>query len=189
MAALLILVLIYAGVILAYILVSRHNARVGEASSNSFYLLDLGGGAEPKHKADRHTRQLTEEEWNGFNGVWQSIRARFDDDPKVAVVYADLVISDLVVNNTERAARPGDCNLKDKYRVAHELIRSGHTGTVNAEELRQAMGLYAALFDELVPDRPPAILSESPQDRATGEGDDSDWLANGSASEPQFDSR
>ena len=166
MAALLILLLIYAGVIFAYILVSRHNARVGEASSNPFYLLGSDGGAEPKHKADRRTRQLTEEEWKRFNGVWQSIRARFDDDPKVAVVYADLVISDLVVSNTRRAARPGDCSLKDKYRTAHELIRSGHAGTVNVEELRQAMSLYAALFDELAADRPPAILTEAPPDKA-----------------------
>lgn len=150
MAALVILSFIYAGVILGYILVSRHNAGAGGAAGSGFNSLRLGEEAEPKHRAGCRIRQLTEEEWNGFVGVWQSIRARFDQDPKLAVVYADLLISDLVANNTGKVTRGGDCDLSDQYRTAHELTRSGHTGTVTAEELRRAMGLYAALFDELV---------------------------------------
>ena len=189
MAALVIFAFIYVGVILAYILVSRHNAGAGDAIRIPFNPLDLDEVAEPEQKEDCHTRQLTDEEWNEFLGVWQSIRARFDDDPRVALVYADLVISDLMVNNTERAARSGDCNARDKYRTAHELTRSAHTGTVNPEKLRQAMGLYAALFDELVPDRPQPSCLRHRRTKRRGEGDDSDWLANGSASAWQFDNR
>jgi hypothetical protein len=144
MGTLVISTLIYVGVILAYILVCRHNAGAGDATRNPFNPLGLGEGAEPEHKVDcRSTRQLTEEECDGFLGVWQSIRARFDHDPKVAVVYADLLISDLVANNT-------DSNLNDKYLTAHELTRSGQTATLNADKLRRIMSLYAALFDELL---------------------------------------
>jgi hypothetical protein len=143
MAALVIFTLGYVGVILAYILVSRHYAGAGDATRDLLNPLGLCKAAEPEHKVDYRIRQLTEEEWNGFVGVWQSIRARFEQDPKVAVVYADLLISDLVANKT-------DCNPNDKYRTAHELTRSGDTGSVNAEKLRRAMGLYDAIFDELV---------------------------------------
>jgi len=110
----------------------------------------LGEAKEAEHRIDYRTRQLTEEEWNGFVGVWQSIRVRFVDDPKVAVVYADLLISDLVANYAEGASRAGDRKVYEKYRIAHELARPGHTGPVTAEVLRRAMGLYSALFDDLV---------------------------------------
>ena len=148
MAALVISSLIYVGIVLGYILVSRHIAVTGDATGSPSNPLFLGEGAEPAHKADFHTRRLTEEEWAGFVGVWRSVRARFDQDPRVAIVYADLLISDLVANNSESGQRAGDCNFK--YRTAHELMKSERTGVVNTEELRRAMSLYATLFEELV---------------------------------------
>jgi len=149
MSALVIYALVYAGIVVTYILVSRHHAWAGDAAGNPFNLLGLGE-AEPEHPADSRARQLTEQELNGFVRVWQSVRMRFDRDPKQAVVYADLLVSDLVANKFEKRTRAGNCNLNQKYRTVHELIRSGQTITVNTVELRRAMCLYTALFDELV---------------------------------------
>ena len=142
MAAVVISTLIYVGLIIATMLVCRLNA-AGDAARDPFNPLGLGERIEPEHKVEYHSRELTKEEWNGFLAVWESVRARFEQDPRVAVVYADLLISELLTSNT-------NCNLNDKYLTAHKLTRTEYSGTVNTEKLKRVMGLYNSLFDELV---------------------------------------
>jgi hypothetical protein len=98
-------------------------------------------------------RRLSEEDRDELFQVWQSIRTRFIDDPKLALVYADIVISDLIRKASQNTGTSlhnlDDSRIDETYRTAHEIVIRNKTGIVNPSELDQAMGLYMAVFDEL----------------------------------------
>ena len=107
----------------------------------------------------RGIRRLTEEDRRGFLRVWHSVYERFENDPRAAVLYADLLMSDLIQDEAENP--PGeehepeillDGHLRDKYHTAHAIAIHNKLGPTKTEDLRRAMALYAAVFQKLLHD-------------------------------------
>jgi hypothetical protein len=158
MAALLILLFI-AGVSAAV-----HILRVQQdgAAQERGKLFTISGDGEKAVLMLKYGRpQLGPKERKGFLRAWQLVRARSDRDPKLAITYADLLMSDLLgIANTLRSELAPRCNIADnsvsnKYQVAHEITKAGNAQILTYKELARAMDLYASLFDELLlrPDR------------------------------------
>ncbi len=94
-----------------------------------------------------------------FAAEWDRIQAKFVDDPAVAVSSANDLITQLMWARgypTESfEQRVADLsvehpNVVQHYRAAHELARSVHNGTIDTEQLRQAVIHYRALFADLL---------------------------------------
>jgi hypothetical protein len=94
---------------------------------------------------------LTEEDSQGFLQVWGSVQERFEDDPKAAVVYADLLISGLlqIAGCQTHAEGRSEILLHEKFSAAHTIAFESTQRGVAPDALRRAMSLYAAVFDEL----------------------------------------
>ena len=105
-------------------------------------------------------RRITEQDRESFRQVWQSISGHFESDPRIVIVYADLMVSELI-RESPRSASEGysgpevavRSRLWDKYRHAHEIAANAKSGLAKTEELHRAMILYTALFDELLAKR------------------------------------
>ena len=116
-----------------------------------FLTLDIG--SEPSWRSwkstacvpYRHgTRQLSEEERHGCLWAWRWLSKRFDSDPKMSVVYADLLVSDLIGH------RGLDRQIEDQYQIAHQLMQQNIRGRATVDDLQRAMGLYGGLFKVLL---------------------------------------
>lgn len=94
-----------------------------------------------------------------FSAAWNHLQADFVDDPVVSVTRANELINQVMrargypVEHFEQ--RVADLSVEhptvvQHYRAAHELARSVHNGTVDTENLRQAVVHYRALFAELL---------------------------------------
>jgi hypothetical protein len=94
-----------------------------------------------------------------FSASWDRIQLQFVDDPVVAVTAANELINEVMrargypVQHYEQ--RVADLsvehpNVVQHYRAAHELSRSVHNGTVDTEQLRQALVHYRVLFADLL---------------------------------------
>jgi hypothetical protein len=94
-----------------------------------------------------------------FTESWRSIQLKFVDEPAVAVTSANELINQVMrargypVEHFEQ--RVADLsvehpNVIQHYRAAHELSRSVHNGTVDTEQLRQALVHYRMLFTDLL---------------------------------------
>jgi len=108
---------------------------------------------EPPSPASTALR-LNEEDWQGLCTVWQSICERYPREPKVALLYADLVISDLVRDRAnapqnEAMAPPSGDAITEQYRAAHDIVSYGRSRMLNPSEFDHAMDLYKNLFEEL----------------------------------------
>lgn len=99
-----------------------------------------------------------------FRTAWNAIQARFVDNPKEAVVEADVLVRDLMVKRgyptgvfERRAADISVDHPKvvETYRSARAIAVRDQQGQANTEELRQAVVYYRALFDELLEVRDP----------------------------------
>ena len=106
-----------------------------------------------------HFNDLPSADRARFAASWHEIQAQFVDDPVVAVTRANELINDVMrtrgypVEHFEQ--RVADLsvehpNVVQHYRAAHELSRSVHNGTVDTEQLRQAVVHYRALFTDLL---------------------------------------
>jgi hypothetical protein len=112
---------------------------------------------EPVPASGRLSRnRLTEQDRNGFLQAWHSVQDHFDADPKAAVIYADLLVSDLI-RETGRPGAPDESEsdfvpskLKEKYLAAHAIAVQNKLGVLRPGELRRAMSLYAVVFDEIL---------------------------------------
>lgn len=93
---------------------------------------------------------LTEEDQDGFLQVWESVCKRFAHDPKRAVCYADLLMSDIVDDHpstrSEGSQLPLDKATAAKYWKAHEIARRNQAQGSNPHELAFAMKLYLAVL-------------------------------------------
>lgn len=128
--------------------------------------VDAAGG---RHKAQAELRQrqrrvrsftiksLTSEDREHYLPRWEEVQTQFVDDPKVAVVGADQLLTEVM---TLRGYPAGDFEQRSAdlsvdhpiavqtYRAAHDIsVRDGEAST---EDLRQAMLCYRTLFRELV---------------------------------------
>ena len=100
--------------------------------------------------------ESNEEDWEGLDQVWCSIRQRFDDDPNTAIVYADIVISDLLLDhngppsgNLGHPCNFGSPLVKSSYQAAHEITASGKSRPLSPDEMKEAMALYVTVFDRV----------------------------------------
>lgn len=114
-----------------------------------------------------HFHDLSGHDRQRFSDSWRAVQARFVDDPVVAVTSANELINQVMrargypVEHFEQ--RVADLsvehpNVVQHYRAAHELARSVHNGTVDTEELRQALVHYRMLFTELLQESAEAPL-------------------------------
>ncbi|HZS25338.1 MAG TPA: hypothetical protein VFA30_10175 [Gaiellaceae bacterium] len=100
---------------------------------------------------------------------WQTVQARFVDDPDNAVRDADRLIQSVMSDRgypmEDFEQRAADISVDhpdvvENYRQGHRLTRAAATGDGTTEDLRQAMQHYRALFDELLDER-----ADEPLDR------------------------
>lgn len=103
-------------------------------------------------------RPLVPAERSRLLSEWDAIQARFVDHPRGAVTEADELINNLLVMcgyaGRQFDQRADDLSvthprLADTYRRAYGITARAGKNEATTEELRTAMILYRALFDEL----------------------------------------
>jgi len=106
-------------------------------------------GVKPLSAGDRR-RYLDE---------WQSIQARFVDDPNGSVIRADHVVTDVmrsmnypagVFKEREDAVSVQYPDVADNYRRAHAIAHQAQDGEASTDDLREATLLLRSLFEKLV---------------------------------------
>jgi hypothetical protein len=142
-------------------------------------------GSRPKAEAELKARQkrvaqlnivpLSPADASRFGEQWKALQARFVDNPKGALVEADVLVRELMQKRgypmgdfDRRAAdisvdHPG---VVDHYRAAHDIAARDRNGEVDTEGQRQALIHYRALFAELLEVERPPQQSDQPRMRA-----------------------
>jgi hypothetical protein len=152
----------------------RHNARMRRAQLRQRFgpeydhtVEELGSASradlELQHRARRvdHFRfkDLGAADRARFAASWDRIQLQFVDDPVVAVTAANELINEVMRTRgyptqhyEQRVAdlSANHPNVVQHYRAAHDLARSVHNGTVDTEELRQAVVHYRMMFSDLL---------------------------------------
>jgi hypothetical protein len=94
-----------------------------------------------------------------FSQAWSALQARFVDNPKGVVVQADQLVRELMLKRGypmgDFERRAGDISVDhpaivETYRAAQAIVVRDARGDADTEELRKAVVLYRALFDELL---------------------------------------
>jgi hypothetical protein len=100
-----------------------------------------------------------EEERRGFVSVWHMIQKRFEVDPSVALIYADVIISALIRRLESQSHAPNahqpypDARIREQYRLAHEVTMHTTQQPVSRGQLRVAFDTYTSLFNCLSEER------------------------------------
>jgi hypothetical protein len=106
-----------------------------------------------------HIRPLSATEQAHFQESWREVRARFVDNPNLALTEADRLIGEVmsvegypVLEFEQRAEdisvdHPG---VIENYRQGHRIALANAQGGASTEDLRKAMIHYRKLFEELV---------------------------------------
>jgi hypothetical protein len=98
-----------------------------------------------------------------FADRWTGVQSRFVDDPRGAMVDADLLIGEVMAARgypmSDFEQRAADISVDhpqvvENYRAAHTLALRTKDGQANTEDLRKAMIHYRSLFEELLEDSP-----------------------------------
>jgi len=115
---------------------------------------------ERLHRAEHfQIRVLTPTERARYMSEWDAIQARFVDHPRGAVTEADELISTILVARGYPGGtfeqRSSDISvhyprLVDPFRRANSITARAGKNEATTEELRTAMILYRALFEELI---------------------------------------
>lgn len=115
-------------------------------------------GQRQQRVAKFQVRPLTREERDRYVVEWKNVQARFVDDPRAAVAWADWLVRQTMgtrgypVSDFETQAADLSVDhaaVLGEYRVAHEIaVRSEH-GQATTEDLRLAMQHYRTLFEEI----------------------------------------
>ncbi len=100
-------------------------------------------------------RKLNNQERTEILRAWQSVQAQFGCDPKTAIIYADLLVSDILcVGPRSRDARAErrffSAAVEDRYRAAHAIAKPENARFVSFAELERAMDLYSSLLNAIV---------------------------------------
>jgi FtsZ-interacting cell division protein ZipA len=122
--------------------------------------------AKREKRVDRlHLHPLREAERLRFAGEWQTIQARFVDDPSGATKAADELIQAVMqahgypVHDFEQRVKDlsvEHANVIQHYRAARVLADANREGRADTEELRQAFVHYRVLFADLLDEPGPA---------------------------------
>jgi hypothetical protein len=154
--------------------IARHNARMRRAQLQDRFGPEYDHTVESlgsRSRADNELvqrakrvehfrfRDLSSADRARFGAEWNRIQLQFVDDPAVAVTAANELINEVMrargypVEHYEQ--RVADLSVEhpavvQHYRAAHELSRSVHNGTVDTENLRQAVVHYRVLFADLL---------------------------------------
>jgi hypothetical protein len=108
-------------------------------------------------------RPLSETQRRQYADSWQSVQARFVDDPGGAVAQADRLCNDVMTARGyptgEYDQRSADLSVDHSqvlanYRAAHDISQHAENGDAETEDLRQAMVHYRELFDDLLMQEP-----------------------------------
>jgi hypothetical protein len=106
-----------------------------------------------------HIRGLTAEQQQRYSQQWGLVQHRFVEEPGVAVLEADRLVTDVMA---ARGFAAGDFNqrlddisaaypgMRAKYREACAVAALSRGGDGATEDLRRAVILYRDLFDELL---------------------------------------
>lgn len=118
---------------------------------------------ELEHREKRveqlHIRTLSQEDRTRFTDAWQSVQARFVDDPAGAIAAADRLIGEVMQTRgypvgdfDQRAAdiSVDHPHVVENYRAAHEIAQRSERGEASTEDQRQAMIHYRGLFTDLL---------------------------------------
>jgi FtsZ-interacting cell division protein ZipA len=115
--------------------------------------------AREEHRQQLDIRRLSRTARERYMKSWQSVQAQFVDDPRAAVANADSLIQSVMAERgypvEDFDQRAADISVDhpqvvENYRHGHRLAQASADGSDATEELRQAMGHYRALFDELL---------------------------------------
>lgn len=169
-----IIALVAVAIVIAVVLFARHQARVRRTQLRQRFgpeyqrtLEELGSPARADRELAQRARRvehfrfqdLSDADRARFSATWDRIQAQFVDDPAVAVTSANELINEVMRTRgypTQHfEQRVADLsvehpNVVQHYRAAHELSRSVHNGTVDTEQLRQAVIHYRMLFADLL---------------------------------------
>ncbi len=146
----------------------EYDRAVGQAGSPRKADSELAARERRREKLD--IRPLDPARREAFAARWQTVQARFVDDPRGAVGQADQLVGEVMrergypVEDFEQ--READLSVEhaevmDKYRAAHGISMAADQGQATTEDLRQATVHYRALFDRLLGtgDRAPDVTS------------------------------
>jgi len=125
---------------------------------------------EREHRVQMlHLRPLAAEDQDRFLKEWQSIQARFVDEPKEAVTEADWLVHRVMrargypTGDFEQEAADVSVNhpeVVSNYRAAHGIaLRAREDQETTTETLRQGLVYYRLLFEDLLEVHEP-VLSE-----------------------------
>jgi hypothetical protein len=112
-----------------------------------------------KHVATLNLRPLSGPERERYTADWKTVQAKFFDQPGQATVEADHLIMEVMqlrnypVSDFEQRAADISVqypSLVTNYRAAREIAIKNEQKHAGAEDLKQAMLHYRALFDELL---------------------------------------
>lgn len=112
-----------------------------------------------RHVGALQVRPLQEPDRQRFLAEWDAIQARFVDHPRGAVTEADELIGGVLSARGYTGGRfdqrvadlsVNHARLADPFRRANAIVTKAGRNEATTEELRSAMILYRALFDELV---------------------------------------
>ncbi len=168
-AAAVVAVLVFAGILVWNFSRRRHKARLREQFGPEYDHTVRTMGDENKAIAELEERQkrvgamviqpLTTVQRDRFMAQWHAIQTNFVDDPRQAIVDADHLIQEVMqlrsyqVNDFDQMAADLSVHypqVVSNYRAAHEIADKSAQGQADTEELRQAMVYYRSLFEDLV---------------------------------------
>lgn len=104
-------------------------------------------------------RHLTMADRERYVNEWAAVQRRFVDDPAMAVMEADSLVTALMATRgypmTDFEQRAADISVNyprvvQNYRAARLIVGRHSKGQATTEEMRQAMVHYRSLFEELV---------------------------------------
>lgn len=115
-------------------------------------------------------KPLTDTEREQYAAEWEAVQARFIDHPRGAVTEADEMLNHLLQARgyaggafDRRAADLSvhHASLVEPYRRANAVVVKAGKNEATTEELRSAMILYRALFEEMLQTTAPANRAEA----------------------------
>jgi hypothetical protein len=175
-----LITLVSVAIVIASVLVIQYRERSRHAKLQRRFgpeydrtVEELGSPARADRALAERTRRVKHFRFNDlsaddrarFAESWTHIQAQFVDDPAIAVTAANELINEVMRARgypTEHfEQRVADLsvehpNVIQHYRAAHQLSRSVHNGTVDTEQLRQAVIHYRMLFADLLQEGAPA---------------------------------